>query len=152
MRNLLHRLICWTITRTHRFKLIGGLRLYDLRYREDPTPTDAMLAAMLYFDRTDQRYGTLVRTEVRMVVASAFQESIYPSAGAYFTKFQKWEGNSPLFLASKLVWVAEYIRRARSGSADEIVRQRECTKTQLEFLDSLGEDAAWIASLRKHTS
>jgi hypothetical protein len=147
---MLHRLICWAIEYSQHAQQIGGLRLYNLRYDEDARPADVMRAATEYLDRADQGFRTLVHTEIRMVVASSFQESIYPSTGAYFTKFQKWEGGSPLFLASRLVWVAEYIRRARNGSADETVRRRECTRTQLAFLDSVGEDATWIASLRKH--
>lgn len=149
MRTLLHRLICWTIERTQHGRVIGGLRLYNLRYDEDARLADVMLEAAGYLDRADRRFRALVDAEIKMVVASSFQESIYPSTRAYFTRFQRW-GGSPLFLASRLVWVAEYIRRARNGSADEAVRRDECTRTQLEFLDSVGEDAAWIASLRKH--
>lgn len=152
MRAQLHRLICWSIERVVAFEVIGGLRLYDLRYREDSVPAELLAAATDYLDRADERFGTLVREEIRMVVASAFQDSIYPAPRAYFTRLRGLEATSPLFLASRLVWVAACLRGVAASPAGTAAREsleRTCTREQVAFLDSIGTHAGWIESLRQ---
>ena len=150
MRTVIQRFICWAIETVLPVKLVGGMRVYDLRYSEDTVPTRVVDAAAKYFARADDRFRGLVSENLQMVVASGFQDAIYTSTGAYFTRLQGLEARSPLYFASRLVWVATYIRLVRGvgGKSERRSTEVECAMEQLAFLDSVGEEAEWIKSLR----
>jgi hypothetical protein len=151
MRNELQKLVCWLMQTTQRAVVIDGMPVYDLRFREDDRPIHLTTGALKYLVRADPWFRSLVLAQVCMVVASTFQQSIYLATGAYFTKFKGWEGRSPLFFASRLVWVAEYRRRAALGRVNAEAL-RACTSMQLAFLDSVGEEPDWLASFRRNAA
>jgi hypothetical protein len=149
MRNILQKVVCWLIKHTQNAVIIDGIRFYDLRFGEDGRTVELVRHASDYLRRADPRFRTLVLGQVRMLVASSFQQSIYLATGAYFTQFTGWEGRNPLFLASRLVWIAEYRRRVTSRE-DDVALGDACTSMQLAFLDSIGEEPDWLASFRRN--
>jgi hypothetical protein len=151
MLPIFQRFICWGVEKALQETRVGGISVYDLRDSQGGVPAQLMSGAATYLARAGDGFEKLVFQEIRMVVASRWQDSIYTSTGAYFTRLRGLEARSPLFLASRLVWIATYIGCVRARGRSRIQRRAteiECASAQLEFLDAVGEEAGWIQSLR----
>lgn len=153
MFSFFQRLICWVIEKAITAQEINGIRLYDLRTDSDRPPAVIFVEAMKQLRNGGKHFEELVVQEISMVVLSSFAESIAPPCGAYYTRLPGRENSDPVYLASRLVWVARFIREYQHMGADRHLDrsrlERVSTREQIEFLDAVGEEAAWSESVRK---
>lgn len=151
----LQRSYWWIIRRFYPVTRVGTLELFDLRSRQQPATVE--LASILRdahsrIESTGEAYAKLVTDNLKVVGAlGKTGANVWVGVRAYVSSFDKAEQN-PHYLASRLVWAAEYLRTVTVPSRSSDLTARDSAKrAQLAFLARFPDSDRWVDYVQRHS-
>lgn len=132
--------------------LIHGVKIFDLR--PGSQSLDPIQKAFEDLSQAKSEYVTAVRTSLRAVHISRSSSYALPAARIYATTLTGREQSDPTYLASRLVWAAEYtrLRRGRPGrlnTQEENSLRLAAIAKQVEFVESSDKSPSWLDGLKR---
>lgn len=142
----------WLCTR----RVIRGLQFVFVNARGDRLVQELAPVLEQALERVavaGERYEHLVRDNLRFVAAANVRED-YASVPAqgYVSSFKHSEAASPHYLASNLIWAAEFIRFRRSlpGAQDKAAAYAAAKNAQLRFVREFPDAEPWVEYIEQH--
>ena len=153
LRARLERMTERTIRRLGRMEDAGGMAVAVLSDPDEAAALAALSHGVEMLAAGGEEWARLVRKEINLLALSSQGDSMLPFVRVFVTALPGRDRSDPLYLASRLVWVAAYFRSfnelpSPDGERDRRPMEARGFREQLRFLEAAGADAELLGLVR----
>jgi len=146
----------WFIKRVYPVHQIGSIEFVDARSKQEPSTAEILESvreAIARVAQAGETFGRLVEDQIRIVAALGNRRvGVWSGVRGYISGFEEAERN-PHYLASRLVWTAEYFRLTAGRSianAERASAREAATQAQLAFVTRFPDAERWRDYIKRH--
>lgn len=146
----------WLVKRIYPVHRVGSFDFVDARSKQEPGTSEILELlhdAVARIALAGEAFGRLVEEQIRLVGAlGRGRVGVWSGVRGYISGFDDAERN-PHYLASRLVWAAEYLRltaKESLGRAERASARAAAVRVQLAFVGRFPDAERWQEYIHRH--